>query len=73
MVTVVRDANLFSKVVHRGLNTIGNTLDDETVDVVNVGKPSFRSFVWLDVFHSILHELLDFFAMIFNVFESRHF
>lgn len=72
VLAVVRDADLVGEVLHGALNTFGDALDDESVDVVDVGEPSARLLVWLDVFHGVLHELLDLLAVVLDVFKSWH-
>jgi len=50
------------------MNACSNSLNDQTVYVVNIGKPCLRLLVWLDIVCSVLHELVDLLSMISDVF-----
>jgi len=70
VVLVVANVDLISQEVHGSLNTNGNTLNDEAVNVVNVSQPGVGFFVWSDVVDSILHKFVDFFSISLNQIES---
>lgn len=67
---IVVDVDLVSQEVHGSLNTDGNTLNDETINVVNVSQPGVRFLVWSDVVNSILHEFVNFFSVSLDFIES---
>lgn len=73
MLSVVSNTDLISKILHGALDTDSDTFNDQSIDVVDVCEPATRFLVWFNVFHGILHKLLDFFTMILDVFKSWHF
>ena len=70
MQLVVVDGDLLSKVGHRGVDTVGDALNDESVDIVDVCQPLLALLVWLDVVNGVLHELGDLFAFDFGLLEA---
>jgi hypothetical protein len=71
MVLVVRNTDLVSKVLHRGLNGFCDSSNDQAIDVVLVRQPSMGLLVWLDMISSVLQSLVDFFTVILDVLKSR--
>jgi len=69
-VFVVCDADLVFQEQHRSVNTVRNSLDDQAVYVVLVGNPLWRLFVWLNVILGILHQFMDFLAVVAYVLET---
>lgn len=70
---VVLVANLLSHVGHGGVNTIGNTLNDKTIDVVDVAFPFFALLVGTNVIGRILHELVNLFTLATDSVESGNY
>lgn len=70
---VVRDANLVSKVAHRRTNTFCYSPDDKTVHIVNVREPCCRLLVWFNVLERIFQKLMDFPAIVLDVFKSGNY
>lgn len=67
---VVSDVKLVLKEKHRSINTVGDTLDDEAVNIVLVGKPLVGLLVRLNVVLSVLHESVNFLTVVADVFEA---
>lgn len=67
---VVCNADLVFQEQHRPINTVRNSLDDQAVDVVLVGDPLWRLFVWFNVILGILHQFMDFLAVVAYVLET---
>lgn len=67
---VVCNADLVFQEQHRPINTVRNSFDDQAVDVVLVGNPLWRLFVWFNVILGILHQFMDFLAVVAYVLET---
>jgi hypothetical protein len=70
VVLVVGDTDLISEVLHGGTNTFSDSLDYQTVHIVNIRDPSWGFLVWLDVLKGIFKKFMDFFTMVFDIFKS---
>lgn len=67
--SVIGNADLVGQEGHGGNNTFSNTFNYESVDVINVGNPVSRFFVWLDVLSSILHHLVDLLTVVSDILK----
>lgn len=63
---IVVHIDLLSKVGHGGVDTIGDTLNDESVNVVLVIYPLLALFVGTDDIHSLLLEFVNLLALDFD-------
>ena len=70
MVLVVRNTDLVSKVLHRGLNGFSDSTNDQAIHVILVRQPSLGLFVWLDVISSVFQSFVDFLTVILDVLKS---
>lgn len=69
---VVGDADLLGKVRHRRVNRISDSLDDESIDVVDVALPLWALFVGTHIVCCVLHQLVNLFAFALNQVKSGH-
>jgi hypothetical protein len=54
------------------LDTLGDTIDNKAVAVVNVSDPVKGLLVRLDSVSSILDSFVNFFALVLDIFKSWH-
>jgi hypothetical protein len=66
----VADRDLLGQVEHTGVDTVGDALDHEAVDVINVCKPLCTLLVRFDVVDRVLIELCNLLSLSSNVFEA---
>jgi len=63
VVDVSLDADLLAQVVHGGVNSDGNALDQEAIAEINIAEPVSSLFVGLDVIKGVSEELVDFLTL----------